>query len=97
MKKILAAAAFAALLASPAIAQTYLQPAPGTPQARMYVQPQASYATPFDQYQRQEMWGAIGPSTVVSVDGQIVGQDPDPSIRSDLARNADQLLGRNSD
>ena len=97
MKKLLTAAAFAALVASPAFAQTYLQPAPGTAQARMYAQPQSPYATPFDQYQRQEMWGAIGPSTVVSVDGQIVGQDPDPSIRSDLARNADQVLGRGSD
>jgi hypothetical protein len=96
MKKLLTAAAFAALVASPAFAQTYLQPAPGA-QARMYAQPQSPYATPFDQYQRREMWGAIGPSTVVSVDGQIVGQDPDPRIRSDLARNADQLLGRGSD
>jgi hypothetical protein len=37
---------------------------------------------------------AIGSTLAVSVDGIVLGQDPDPNIRASMERDADMMLGR---
>ena len=80
MKRILTAVALTALVASPALAQTYswrspaMQSFAGTPSSIGIVDPVTGY--PY-----------VGPRTAVS-HGMIVGADPDADVRSELRRSS---------
>lgn len=101
MKKTIIAAALAAFAAAPAFAQqpeppvTQTQPRPVEPYLAAPVQPNADAGT-LPQPGTFAYEGYAGPNVVVSMDGRIVGQDPDPNVRFDLQRNADHILGYGS-
>ncbi len=89
MKKLLMAASFLALLASPALAQSYnpnagsgnLVPPPGA----VYGGPRYPGAQQMPGYAANAMaWH--GPDTVI-VHGRVVGRDPDPNVRLMLRRD----------
>lgn len=69
MKKLLTAVAFAALVATPALAKTHNMTTPASAD---------SYAF------------AAGPNAVI-VNGEVIGADPDPSIRLQIERDYDSL------
>ena len=71
-KRLMAAAAVAALFGTPALAATHSQ--------RNVRFPQAPYAASHD--------------AVTAPDGQVIGADPDPSIRLELNRDASHYTGQ---
>jgi hypothetical protein len=85
MKKLLATAAFAALIASPAFAEN---PAP-----RHHVQhapaasSQASQAAPFGRTETRPAHSANAANDVYNTTGRYVGSDPDARVRLDLLRD----------
>lgn len=92
MMKLLATAALAAALASPALAQTTRMQSQarnayaatdGAPFVAPYAAPNASAFASANAQRR-----SINPSTdVYDTSGRYVGSDPDPSVRDQLARD----------
>jgi hypothetical protein len=72
LKRLMAAAAVAALFGTPALAASHSQ--------RHVRVPQAPYAASHD--------------AVTAPDGQVIGTDPDPSIRFELNRDASHYSGQ---
>ena len=97
MKKTLIAAAFAAFAVTPVLAQQAWapEPSPRFPAGQTYMyapeQPANSFAFGQQGYVQGRM---LSGDVAVSVDGKIVGQDPDANVRAELERNADYYLGR---
>ena len=89
MKKLLMTASLLAALASPALAQSYnpdigsgnLVPPPGG----VYGEPWSAAGSRMPGYAARAM--AQPESEAVVVQGQVVGQDPDPNVRLMLRRD----------
>ena len=84
MKKLLAGAALAAALASPALAQT----------SNHYIRPSAHYA-PNSRYEYiyppdNHVHSTNPANDVYDIRGRYIGSDPDPFIRDYLARGRSQ-------
>ena len=91
MKKLFAtaslAAALAAVIASPALAQNGTHRHSRDSYAAS--NPFAAYAAPYGSYRAQRP-SARGSYSVYDTRGQYVGSDPDPTIRSQLAHDPGQ-------
>jgi hypothetical protein len=94
MKKLIIAASFATLLASPAFAQSYdpnvgsgnvIPPASGFASNPGYGA--FAYAQPRSERLRGLHAQAMAPDAV-DEDGHTIGQDPDPNVRLQLRRDA---------
>jgi len=92
MKKLFAtvslAAGLAAIVASPALAQNGTHRHSRDPYAAS--NPFAAYAAPYNNgssYRQAQRPSARGSNDVYDVRGHYVGSDPDPFIRSQLARD----------
>ena len=80
MKKMLFGVSMAALIASPALAQTTRQHSFATNHRAAAVQQEPWLAG-------QPMQNAYAPGVVIE-GGKIVGQDPDPNVRLELRRDS---------
>ena len=96
MKVLIATAALATLIASPALAQNY-QYGPSAYQAYgQYQGPGAAYAQPYATYGGYGAYGSYGRvvrpygDSVYDTRGVYVGSDPDPRVRNQLARDPSQ-------
>ena len=95
MKKLLTtvslAAGLAAIIASPALAQNGTHRQSRDPYAAS--NPFAAYAAPYNNgrsYRSAQRPSARGSNDVYDIRGHYVGSDPDPFIRSQLARDQDK-------
>ena len=95
MHKVLMAAAVAAFVATPALAQQgpWLSQSQYSPEVPTYMYAPGPYAQVEVGPDAQAYAGIMAPPAV-SVEGFILGRDPDPNVRAELQRNQDFYLGR---
>src|SRR5262245_29053694 len=80
MKTLLAAAALAAVVASPALAQT-------TATQRQFRGPNADAYVYSNGYRDVQRRSANPSNDVYDISGRYIGSDPDPTVRDQLARD----------
>ena len=81
MKMLVVTVALATLITSPALAQYRVWQGP----YRAYASPYRAFAQPYSYYYGPR-WG----NNVYNITGRYIGSDPDPRIRSQLARDPTQ-------
>lgn len=85
MKRILTAAAFVALAATPALANSYSRHTMIEPQQGYVVSGEQAYAQA-PAYGYGYGWSSYGPRSFSN--GQYIGHDPDPNVQLELERGS---------